>query len=74
MNNEDELFMRCVQLDIKRYELEDKIQEILDYLLHTHITLEEFDDVQRIITGEETEYKRLNRNTPISDLTGGKVR
>ena len=74
MNNEDELFMRCVQLDLKRYELEDKIQEILDYLLHTHITLEEFDDVQRIITGEETKYKRLNRNTPISDLTGGKVR
>lgn len=53
MNNEDELFMRCVELDIKRYELEDKIQEILDYLLGTHITIEEFEEVQRIATGEK---------------------
>ena len=56
MNNEDELFMRCVELDIKRYALEDKIQEILDYLLGTHITIEEFEEVQRIAT-EEKENK-----------------
>lgn len=55
MNNEDELFLRCVQLDIKRYELEDKIQEILDYLLHTHITLEEFDEIQKIVNRKEEE-------------------
>lgn len=56
MNNEEELFMRCVELDIKRYELEDKIQGILDYLLGTHITIEEFEEVQRIAT-EEKENK-----------------
>lgn len=55
MNNEDELFMRCVELDIKRYELEDKIQEILDYLLKTHITIEEFEEVQKIANREENE-------------------
>ena len=53
MNNEDELFMRCVELDIKRYELEDKIQEILDYLLKTHITIEEFEVVQEIANRKE---------------------
>lgn len=53
MNNEDELFMRCVELDIKRYALEDKIQEILDYLLHTHITIEEFEVVQEIANRKE---------------------
>ena len=55
MNNEDELFMRCVQLDLKRYELEDKIQEILDYLLHTHITIEELEQVQEIANRKEEE-------------------
>lgn len=55
MNNEDELFMRCVQLDLKRYELEDKIQEILDYLLHTHITIEEFKELQEIVNKKEEE-------------------
>lgn len=55
MNNEDELFMRCVQLDLKRYELEDKIQEILDYLLHTHITIEEFKELQEIVNRKEEE-------------------
>ena len=53
MNNEDELFMRCVELDLKRYELEDKIQEILDYLLKTHITIEEFEEVQEIANRKE---------------------
>ena len=57
MNNEDELFMRCVELDLKRYELEDKIQEILDYLLHTHITIEEFEEVQKIATEEKKGVK-----------------
>ena len=55
MNNEDELFMRCVQLDLKRYELEDKIEEILDYLLHTHITIEEFKELQEIVNRKEEE-------------------
>ena len=58
MNNEDELFMRCVELDIKRYELEDKIQEILDYLLGTHITIEEFEKVQEIANRKEKENEQ----------------
>ena len=63
MNNEDELFMRCVQLDLKRYELEDKIQEILDYLLHTHITIEEFKELQEIVNRKEQENEQslINR-------------
>ena len=60
MNNEDELFMRCVELDIKRYELEDKIQEILDYLLGTHITIEEFEEVQRI-ANKDSKEKEIRR-------------
>ena len=53
MNNEDELFMRCVQLDLKRYELEDKIEEILDFLLHTHITIEEYKELQEIVNRKD---------------------
>lgn len=49
MNNEEELFMRCVELDIKRYELEDKIQEILDFLVKTHITVNEMEEVEMIV-------------------------
>lgn len=62
MNNEDELFMRCVQLDLKRYELEDKIQEILDYLLHTHITIEEFKELQEIVNRKDEKYESCSIN------------
>lgn len=62
MNNEDELFMRCVELDIKRYELEDKIQEILDYLLKTHITIEEFEEVQEIANRKEKDNEQVHVN------------
>lgn len=54
-NSEEELFERCLKLEGIRYELEDKIQEMLDYLLHTHITIEEFEEVQRIANKEEKE-------------------
>lgn len=57
MTDEDELFMRCIQLDIERYELQDTIQEILDFLYKTHITIEEFKEVQRIANREEKENK-----------------
>ena len=40
MNNEEELYQRCIELERKRYALEDTIQEMLDYLLKTHITIE----------------------------------
>lgn len=54
-NSEEELFERCIELERKRYELEDKIQEMLDYLLHTHITIGEFQEVQRIANKDEKE-------------------
>ena len=62
MNNEDELFMRCVELDLKRYELEDKIQDILDYLLHTHITIEEFKELQEIVNRKDEKYEQVRTN------------
>lgn len=59
IDQEDELFMRCVQLDLKRYELEDKIQEILDYLLKTHITIEEFEKVQEIANRKKEDKEKV---------------
>lgn len=53
MNNEDELFEACINLRRKVYNLEDKIQEILDYLIYTHITIEEFEVVQEIVNRKE---------------------
>ena len=44
-----ELYDRCIELERKRYALEDKIETILDYLLHTHITLEEMKKIEEII-------------------------
>ena len=44
----NELYERCIELDLKRYELKDKIQAILDYLIHTHITIEEMEKVEEI--------------------------
>lgn len=68
MNNEDELFEACIELRRRVNDLEDKIQEILDFLVKTHITLEEMEEVQRIATGEKTEYKVLTRDTTIKEL------
>ena len=59
LDQEDELFMRCVQLDLKRYELEDKIQEILDFLLKTHITIEEFEKVQEIANRKKEDKEKV---------------
>lgn len=58
MTDEDELFMRCIQLDIERYELQDTIQEMLDFLYKTHITIEEFKEVQRIANREDKEKEK----------------
>lgn len=49
MNNEEELYERCIELERKRYKLEDKIQEILDYLMKSSITLEEMEELELII-------------------------
>lgn len=50
-----ELYERCMELGMIKYALEDKIQDILDYLVHTHITLEEMEEVQKIALGSDKE-------------------
>ena len=49
MNNEEELYQRCIELERKRYVLEDKIQEILDYLMKSSITLKEMEELELIV-------------------------
>ena len=51
MNNEDELFEACINLRRNVYNLEDKIQEILDYLMKSSITLEEMEELELIVNG-----------------------
>lgn len=46
MNNEDELFEACIELRRRVNDLEDKIQDILDYVVKTHITLEEMEELE----------------------------
>ena len=50
-NQEEELFERCIELEHIRYGLEDRIEDILDFLIKSHITLEEMDKVQEIAYG-----------------------
>lgn len=45
----EELFERCIYLERVRYGLEDKIQAILDFLVHSNITLEEMKKVEEIV-------------------------
>lgn len=65
MNNEDELFEACINLRRKLYNLEDKMEEILDYLIYTHITKEEFEVVQEIANRKEkdNEQSYVNRTS-----------
>lgn len=44
----EELYQRCIELEGIRYDLQDKIQEILDFLVHSHITVEEMKKVGEI--------------------------
>lgn len=44
----EELYERCIYLERLRYDLEDKIEDILDFLVHTNITIEEMEGVQKI--------------------------
>lgn len=48
----EELYQRCIELEGIRYDLQDKIQEILDFLVHSHITVEEMQVVQEIVEKE----------------------
>lgn len=47
----EELYERCIELEHRRYGLEDKIQAILDYLVKSHITIEEMTQVEEIANG-----------------------
>lgn len=49
----DELFERCIDLEHIRYGLQDKIENILDFLLKSHITVEEMEKVQEIAYKKE---------------------
>lgn len=49
----EELFDRCIELERIRYDLQDKIQDILDYLVHSHITIEEMKKVEGIVERKE---------------------
>lgn len=44
----EELYERCIDLEHIRYGLEDKIQAILNFLVHSNITLEEMKKVEEI--------------------------
>ena len=48
-----ELYDRCIELERIRYDLQDKIQEILDFLVYSHITVEEMQVVQEILNKKE---------------------
>ena len=49
---EEELFERCLKLEGIRYEKEDLIEEMLDYLVKTNITLEEMINLEIMVYGE----------------------
>ena len=49
---EQELFERCLTLEGIRYELEDKIEDILDFLMKSNITLEEMYKIEEIAYGK----------------------
>lgn len=51
----EELFDRCIDLEHIRYGLQDKIENILDFLMKSHITVEEMEKVQEIA------YKKENK-------------
>lgn len=61
---EEELFERCLTLEGIRFDLEDKIEDILDFLMKSNITVEEMDKIQEIAYGETytpTYNKELKR-------------
>ena len=49
---EEELFERCLYLEGKRFEKEDLIEEMLDYLVKTNITLEKMINLEIMVYGE----------------------
>lgn len=49
----EELFERCIELEHVKYGYQDKIENILDFLLKSHITVEEMEKVQEIAYKKE---------------------
>lgn len=49
----EELFDRCIELEHVKYGYQDKIEKILDYLVKSHITVEEMEKVQEIAYKKE---------------------
>lgn len=49
----EELFDRCIDLEHIRYGLQDKIENILGFLMKSHITVEEMEKVQEIAYKKE---------------------
>lgn len=47
----DELYDRCIELEHIRYKSQDKLEEIIECLLHSNITIEEMDKISKIIGG-----------------------
>lgn len=47
----EELYQRCLELEDIRYNLKNKIEDILDFLITTHITVEEMEKVQEVAYG-----------------------
>ena len=45
----DELYERCLNLELERYSLEDKIDAIIETLLHSSISIEEMYKIGEIV-------------------------
>lgn len=61
-NNEQEFFERVMYLEGIRYDLEDTIENILDYLLKTNITMEQMIELQKIAYKDKVDYPNININ------------
>lgn len=46
---EEELYQRCIDLEYERYDLITKLEIIQDYLIHSHLTIEEMEYIGGII-------------------------
>lgn len=44
----DELYDRCIELEHIRWNLEDKIQAIIEFLVHSSISIEEMEKIEGI--------------------------
>lgn len=47
--SEEELYERCINLEYDKYDLMTKLEIIQDYLIHSHLTIEEMEYIGGII-------------------------